>query len=239
MTDETSEQHWKSKLARSAMVAALGGKPSNDPLASWFGRVSVGSEGELWPRFRGRPLAPICQINLSQLRERPAALDGIAFMTVFVTPDFAYIDTFHADEPMPTDDIGWCLRSYASLDRLVPLKAPALDRCPRAFPMSFGKVVDDYPTHDLLPRDMPDDLQERYYDLGWEQNWANTKLGGWPSCCQSEPNWDYSPEMEGFEFALQIASEPKAEWSWGDGGVICIARHRTQRSRWALDWQCY
>ncbi|WP_299625836.1 DUF1963 domain-containing protein [Pelagibius sp.] len=239
MTDKTSEQYWKTELARPAIVAVLGGQPANDPTASWFGRVVVGAKGETWPSYRGQPLAPICQINLTECRDRPAPLDGIALLAAFVTPDFAYIEDFHAEEPMESEGIGWCVRSYASLDDLVPLTAPELDRCPRPFPISFGKAVDDYPTHDLLPDDMPENLKDRYYELGWEQNRVNTKLGGWPSCCQSEPCWDYAPGMQGFEFAWQIASEPKAQWSWGDGGVVCFGRHKTQRNRWAFDWQCF
>ena len=58
-------------------------RPPRDPFASWLGRVRVARPGEDWPRGEAGPLAPLCQVNVVELPERPPALRGVAFVAVF------------------------------------------------------------------------------------------------------------------------------------------------------------
>jgi hypothetical protein len=54
------------QLARKASAMIVGGfRPSDDPFASWFGRVQVALPHDAWPMYRNRPMTPLCQIALS------------------------------------------------------------------------------------------------------------------------------------------------------------------------------
>lgn len=239
MTNGPDEETWRKKLARPASIAKLGGRPSDDPLASWFGKVLVGKADETWPSFRGTPLVPILQANLKELPFCPPSLSDLAFLTFYVTEEFAYIEEQSSRTPSKNSKLGWCVRTFERLEELVPIDSPTLGWPVRPMPISFKIAEADFPTHDLLPEEMPDSVADPYYDLPWYANADATKFGGWPSCVQSEPYWDYTPGIGEFEFAFQIASEPKAAWRWGDEGIAYLARHRTDLDRWAFDWQCY
>lgn len=58
-------------------------RPPRDPFASWLGRVRVARPGEAWPQGSAGRLAPLCQVNVVELPERPGNLRGVAFVAVF------------------------------------------------------------------------------------------------------------------------------------------------------------
>lgn len=132
------------------------------------------------------------------------------------------------------------IRTYNTLDVLESVQAPNNTSPFKPFEAEWQKqILIDYPTHDTMPIDFDAlDIGDYYDQEGVEQVYA-TKLGGWPSCIQSEPWWDYREEGKDFEFALQIDSEEKANCWWGDNGSVYVARHKTKKDLWVVDWQCY
>ncbi|WLQ16576.1 hypothetical protein O5O45_11655 [Hahella aquimaris] len=47
---KTTIETFKSQIVRKAIVFDIGGfRPPNDPLSSWFGKVTSGGKGEVWP----------------------------------------------------------------------------------------------------------------------------------------------------------------------------------------------
>ncbi|WP_409999038.1 DUF1963 domain-containing protein [Bradyrhizobium sp. SZCCHNRI2007] len=132
----------------------------------------------------------------------------------------------------------WCLRTYPSVDALVPLVAPSHGSTIRDTQVLWSNVTPDSPTHDLLPLDLPDNLRDTYYEMNFPRIHA-TKLGGWPSCVQSEPWWYHQDSDDDFSFAIQIDSESEVGWMWGDSGTAYFARSQRDPRKWAFDWQCY
>ncbi len=78
-------------------------RPPRDPFASWLGRVRVARPGEDWPRGEAGPLAPLCQVNVVELPERPQALRDIALVAVFGRDDEAWVRAY----PSLSDLIPW------------------------------------------------------------------------------------------------------------------------------------
>jgi hypothetical protein len=78
-------------------------RPPRDPFASWLGRVRVARPGEGWPRGEAGPLAPLCQVNVVELPERPRVLRGVAFVAVFGRGDEASVRAY----PSLSDLIPW------------------------------------------------------------------------------------------------------------------------------------
>lgn len=235
----TDIETWQRRLARPASLLSLDLAPAvDDPLGSWFRKVAVGGESEEWLCWRGEPLEPLCQINLAELPARPAILADTALITLFISQHF-YEEDCPSQAESGHGGALWCLRTYASLDGLRPLAMPEGAEAPRCTPIAWALVEADYPTHDLLPVGLPEDLREAWYELGWAECHDGTKVGGWPSCIQSEPWWDYRTGGREFEFAFQIDSLPKLGWMWGDSGTGYFARSREQPNVWAFDWQCY
>ena len=159
----------RQQLARKASKMIVGGfRPSNDPFASWFGRVKVALPHETWPMHRNRPMTPLCQINCAELPYRPESLADVAFISVFVDLDefpFTNVDDPADFDPVKTNGDRWLLRAYPSMDGLVRTAEPskrgimkpyqrvgtvwkpyALKRVTiKPFPVRWELVEDDYP----------------------------------------------------------------------------------------------
>ena len=112
-------------LARPAAVAEVTfSRPPQRWTASWLGRVAVAAAREPWPTTAGEPMHALAQIDVAELPFAPEAFDGVALVTLFVGPDELPIDT--------ENSVGWCLRTYPTLDRLVPLAEPERSINPKA-----------------------------------------------------------------------------------------------------------
>jgi Domain of unknown function (DUF1963) len=236
----TASDEWKVRLARTACVMELAPGLPSAPTSCCFGHVALAAPGETWPTWRKKPLLPLCQLNLGEASFRPPILADLAFVSLFIAENYWDGDFPYLVDPGSGDAASWCLRTYSDIDGLVPLPAP--DHGAKLKPTSIRwiTVSNDYPTHDLLPNDTPHDLSETYYDQDWAVQHHASKLGGWPSCVQSEPWWwKHPPEQAEFEFAFQIDTENKAHWMWGDSGTAYFARSKTTPNEWAFDWQCY
>lgn len=71
--------------ARPAAIAEIGGfRPPDSYLTSWFGGRGVGLPDEALPSWRERDMFCLLQINIAELPVVPPALEGIAFLTVFL-----------------------------------------------------------------------------------------------------------------------------------------------------------
>jgi hypothetical protein len=225
-----------SSWERPASLAQVGGfRPPEHPRASWFGTVRLALPGELWPTTDGEPMLALAQINLGELPcPAPAILSDVAFLTLFVGARRLPID-----EPNGT---GWALRTYASLDELVPVADPTPEPARlRPFPIRWHEAL-DLPCRDDLPLDYLDAGGARPEPQpGSELTSPGTKVGGWPYYIQSSVEWrtGRGPVADG-HYVLQVGTEEKAGWSWGHAGIGYIARQPGQGAeRWHLTWQCY
>ncbi len=232
---------WRPLITKPASVLSVGGfRPSGGLTSSCFGEIRACREDEEWPIFDGKPLWPVCQLNLRDAPFVPEILNDIALLQIFVSQNhwssnFDIIDSADAAPKSP-----FFIRKYESFDRLIPVTVPEHNSHFLAFEAKWKEgCLTDYPTHDTMPIDFSKLGIGDYYDQTDIEQLYGTKIGGWPCCIQGEPWWDYRKEGREFEFALQIDSEEKAKCYWGDSGSVYIARHQTNRSIWAIDIQCY
>jgi uncharacterized protein YwqG len=224
---------FREEIKKRAIIMEIGGfRPPVDPIASWFGKVTLALENEKWPQTVDfRPMAALAQINLTELPFRPSRLDDIDFLTVFVDPQ-------KLGKPSASN---WCLRSYPKLSDLTALKAPEkIELKIKALPLRPTIVHEDYPKYEDIAHKIPNEIIDSYIEDF--ENVPGFKLGGWPTLIQSEIFW--APRNEhpaNPEFVFQIDSSEKGCWSWGDGGVGYFGRGTTagHRDEWFLEWQCY
>ncbi len=230
---------WREKIIKPSLSLNVGGFcPSGSLTASCFGEVRCQRKGESWPVYKDKPLWPLCQLNLAEASYRPEILQDVVLLTVFISPDYMTMAANIIDSSDENPYAGWYLRSYNSLDDLQAITCPDHKSPLRPFEARWDEQTSvDYPTHDTLPIDFDRLGIGDYYNQEGIETLNRTKLGGWPSCIQSEPWWDYSAEGDEFQYAFQIDSEPKSHWAWGDGGAGYIARSRNNPNRWALDFQ--
>jgi hypothetical protein len=210
---------------RTPCIAQIGGfRPPEDPLTSWFAR-GVCLSAEPLPTFNGQPQFPLLQVRMSELPEIPQALEGIALLVVYLNAAEVPFDKPHGE--------GWCVREYRSLEGLqpCPTRAPQGVK-PLAIKWSLGKPErPDWEQasdlFDLSALDDSDSARERFDKL---PNHSFTKIGGYPSEIQGlVENAD--------DYVLQIGSEEKASWAWGDNGIASFARNAN--GEWTFACQMY
>lgn len=232
---------WRSQITRPASVLEVGGfRPTNAPNTSCFGEVRVAKVPNDWPHRRGKPLWPVCQLNLLEAPFVPSGLEDLAMVQFFIADDYMSSDNVVADTDDEKSVSSFYVRAFPRLDHLVPVTAPSHGSVFLPFEARWlEKPKTDYPTHDTMPIDFDSLRIGSYYEQHEIDGVHKTKLGGWPSCIQSEPWWDYRDEGNGFEYVLQINSEEKSKCWWGHGGSVFVARHKTKRNFWAFDLQCF
>ena len=227
------EHEVRERLRRRAIVFEVGGfRPSEDLFESWFGRVNVCTAGEAWPELDGKPMHALCQINLTTMPFRPPRLDDVEMLAVFIGPDVLAMDT--------PNGRNWCIRAYKQIAGLVPLGQRDTGSITKPFPMRSRVVEDDFPCWEDVPLELPEEIADNYYDLF--KNTSGFKLGGWPTLIQAEIYWaPWNKHPTAPEYVFQIDSEPKANWSWGNGGVGYFGRGTAEgkEDEWTCAWQCY
>src|SRR5262249_29956463 len=179
----------------------------------------------------GAPLLPLCQLNISELPYRPGNLADITLITVFM-------DSERLPSNTPNGD-GWLLRTYNTLDNLIPLKMPAYHGRIKPFPIRWEYVEADYPCWEDVSLAVPPAIDEKYYDLFHNEHC--TKVGGWPSLIQHRISWSSgSRHLTGIDYVFQINTEAKAHWAWADSGMGYFGRGTGDlRDAWRLSWQSY
>lgn len=224
---------FRQEFARKAIILEIGGfRPTNDPAASWFGKINLAAPGESWPHQDGKPMLPLAQINLTELPFRPHRLEDIDFITIFIGPE-------NLPELEDQNGKNWVLRAYKNIQNLVPLEQPVISSHIKAFQMRPNVIEKDYPCHDDVPLEYIDHLSDAYYEQF--ENFSGFKLGGWPTLLQSEITWapfDRHPIKP--EYVFQIDTTEKGNWMWGDNGVGHYGRGTAAEHKddWAIEWQC-
>ena len=231
---------WRKQIERPVSRLEIGGfRPTGRPETSSFCHISLRLPDEKWPVWQGQPLIPLCQLNLTESFYVPENLRDLSLITIFIAENFYDEDPVSVRDRHDQSERLWCLRSYESIERLVPIIAPENSTTLLSFEARWRRTEIDYPTHDTMPIELPPEIDDNYYDIEGIETLDGTKLGGWPSCIQSEPWWDYREDGAEFEYALQVDSQENSGWMWGDLGAAYFARSKIEPSRWAFDWQCH
>ena len=239
---------WIRKLARPASRLILTNDlRSTDPETTWFGRVTLGTPGEEWPIADGRLMWPLLQIVVKELPHRPAALDDLALIRVFVNPAYTGQSDSGGAYFCERKGVsgGPCLvRTSSKLERIEEIVQPNHESSIRPALGSWERIEMDYPSYDDLPADLPDSLRGEYSDhleTGHIGTHDGTKVGGWPFTVQSEIYWAPNNEHPHKpEYVFQIDSDYKRGWAWGDSGLAYFGRGTGKhRDKWATEWQCY
>ncbi len=178
---------------------------SNEILTSGYGGIFWGAEGETWPMSQGDPLLPVLSVRVDELPYKPAHLDGVALINVFVHPDL--------DPTAANDEV---IRVYSSLNGLQPLDHPAK-------PTEFYKIVwqlkDEFPDAGSISSVWKDefaayDEYDALSDMKKAEisNHYGTKVGGWPNHLQDNIlTYDDTP------FIFQL--DETEVFSFLDGGI--------------------
>jgi uncharacterized protein YwqG len=222
----------RTQLKRKASQIIVGGfKPPAHPETSWFGRVRLAQANESWPIHDGKPMIPLCQLNLAEAPYVPPNLEDIAFLTIFISAHTLPLDTPNGD--------GWEVRAYSSVENLIEIVEPDHGSRIRSLPIRWELIEEDYPSWEDVVIALPEDIEENYYDLFEVKDCS--KIGGWPSLIQSEICWaPFNQHPANPAYVLQINSEEKVHWMWGDNGVGYFGRGTGQaKDTWTLAWQCY
>lgn len=205
-----------------------------DPCWSWFGKVDLSLPGETWPTHNNELLSPLAQINLTPFPFRPPHLSDVEIITVFINE----AELPSSDEP---NGAGWCLRAYRSFADLIPLAKPEeLKSDLKAFPLKPAIIEIDYPCHEDVDIELPEELDDNYADHF--KTIEGFKLGGWPFLIQSEIYWaPWNKHPAKPEYVFQIDSCEKGQWQWGDSGVGYFGRGTEpgHENTWTMSWQCY
>lgn len=221
----------KEKLAKKAVVFETGGKrPTGDLLESWIGSVCWQHEGETIPKDKsGNDLAPIATIFLKDLPFLPLELTGIELLTILMSKDVW--NNLISEDLSPW----FCIRTYSSLDKLVPCKYQT-DMI-KPFPLIPQLIDNDYPCWDGggIPEEMEANILQLettegidYFDDICEEIYAQHKVGGYPAFCQSGYSFG-----NGYEFVMQISSDAKALFNIVDSGKLYFF-YNPQISDWKV-----
>jgi uncharacterized protein YwqG len=228
-----TKDEFENKIKKSAIVFQVGGfRPIENLTASWIGNITVKGINESWPEFNGQPMIPICQLNLSELTNRPDNLKDIELITLF-------LDSNELPDDQPNGK-GWLLRTYKDLAGLEEIEKPTTNFPIKAFQLKPKFIDNDFPCQEDCPVEVPDKFDDSYSDFF--PNQEGIKIGGWPTLVQSEIFWaPFNQHPAEPEFVLQIDSIEKANWYWSDNGVAYIGRGTKSESKeeWTFSWQCY
>ena len=191
----------------------------------------VAEKNEIWPIHDDKPMKPLCQINLSNLECKPEILEGIEFITIFISDE---------DEiPMTeSNGEGWLIRSYSDINNLVQLESLKYESNIKEFQLFSKSVEQDYPMWEDVSIELSEKIEEDYYDLF--ENKGGFKIGGWPSLIQG-PIFSGLDSSNKTEFAFQIdgVSSYKANFANGDSGVMYFGLDKSNGElNWEMTWQC-
>lgn len=240
----------KERLKRRAIVMDIGVfDPPDDPKSSWFGWVGFARPGEAWPEWQGRPMTPICQVNVEQLPFRPQRLEDVGFFTLFFSGGYWPVTG-------GANGDGWCLRTYRTAEEVDWLDPPS--EAPEGFstlPMRHRALEADYPQWEDLPREVRDASCEDLFDVYEEEleTAGGFKLGGWPFSLQGGLDWNTEPsagdtghEPQGRviageirpEHVIQVDSVLEAGLNWVDCGYAFFGRGTApgHENEWTWTW---
>jgi hypothetical protein len=214
------------KQLRSASIATLDESMLRDKKGmSWFGGKFLGLSEEIWPETEHGPMLPLLQVQVLDLPYVPEPLKSIGLFTVF-------IDSRQPPAKSPlVNDHGWRIRTYANLEELKPLEQPEIARSLRPCPIRWELSSSEGPTWDDAQRlvDARHFFNVMHSILLYHERYKvhlGTKVGGWPG-------WIQKSLVDPEGFVMQIASEHKANWNFGDKGKCYLF---FKRGEWLLYW---
>lgn len=207
----------KDKLRKKAVLFQTGGaRAENIIKQSWIGKVNLGYAEEVC--LNQKPMFPIMQLCLIGLPFIPNALKNTKLLIVFISSEFI-------DQP----EQNFCIREYPTLEGLVEKDFGESFDGIKSFPLFPQLIENDYPNWD--GEDIPSDLTDvilrmekeegiQYYRDIYEESDVKHKIGGYPNYCQGSNGFE-----AGYEFVLQIASDPKAGLEIVDDGNFYFAKN--------------
>ena len=212
----------KKEIEKSATLFETGEfRPENKKSASWIGRVfAYGTDEGIPEDSSGRPMLPLAQFYLPILPFVPKQVKDVRLLTVFMAEQIPDILAESGDN--------YVIREYRQEEDILIKELENPNSPLKPFPLKAILVTDDCPELDgggLEPRVEEEIFQleksgaiESYYDITTQH--YGTKVGGYPSFCQSGINFG-----EGFDFIFQVASDPKANLIILDGGSFMFTRN--------------
>lgn len=190
---------------------------------TFLGYINIAAQGESWPMYDGRALAPVVQIAVSDLPYVPESLQDIRYLCIFIHPD---------DPETVIDDMpGLVIRAYGDED-LMPLEMPEyLNRTSEPTILDF-ETYPDYPCDYQYPSIRQYISRNDYRGEAKTYNWGS-ELADFPvDICRANdcriaawPRWIQWPEdSDGTDFILQIDNYDL--WEYGDVSSLYIFRDR-------------
>ena len=229
----------KERLRKKSVTFQTGGiRPTNKLGESWIGTVCWQKTGETQPKCSNGefPMAAIATIFVPESDYVPAALKGIKMINVFV--DDAIWDNLDSEDLSEY----FVIRTYDSLDGLeacdysdeeMMLAFPLVPECvDDEFPMWEDVDVECQEIFDLII-DLENNNGLDYFTDIFENNYAVHKLGGYPSTIQGANTFE-----DGYEFVMQIASDPKADINIVDSGNFYFA-YNPKLKKWIVKCDFY
>lgn len=188
-----------------------------------------------WPRYPGALQREFLEIAMS---------GNMAAVTAFADKHAAHLTI---DRDLDLDRI--CIRPITLGSEIVPLQTPDPDPILKPLRMVTCLAQDHPGMADLLPLEfMSDEEREPVQRILDTHEWSDsldeevaraapnlfkTKVGGWPSPVQGQPDFG-----EQTEFVLQITGEPECGLGILDDGVLYIFRN-IANGNWGADWTCH
>ena len=226
-------QEIKDKLRKKSVIFQTGDAPAENTInQSWIGKVNLGYIEEVYPLdVNQKPMLPLMQLYLIDLPFIPHALQNTKVLTVFVSSEF-----------LRKREKNFCIREYPILEGLVEKDFAGSFQGIKSLPLFPKLIENDYPAWDSndIPTDlsdiicqMEDEEEIEYYEDIYEEIEVTHKIGGYANYCQGSNGF-----KAGYEFVLQIASDPKAGLGLGDGGNIYFAKNPAN-NQWEVEWDFY
>lgn len=222
----------KEALHRKAVIFQTGGfKPMNAIGESWIGCIKwKRPEDEIPVDVDGAEMLPLAMIFTGSLEYAPKAIEGVALLNVFISPDIY-------DHLMDLEGY-YHVEMIDSVEGLEPCTwdNPEI----KAFPLKPELIEDDCPMWDGgMDPDLEDaviELEESegidYFEDIMTKDYSMHKVGGYPAYIQSG---DWQP---GYELILQISSDEKAELNIVDNGSFYFFYNK-EEDKWELQCDFY
>ena len=103
---------------------------------SWLGTVHLMLPSEKWPTHDGKDMIPLCQLNISQLSNKPEGLKDVKLITIFFSEEKNYCEKGDYE-----NGDGWVIHTYSDLDELVPINAPTINEDLKILPLDLRKIL--------------------------------------------------------------------------------------------------
>ncbi len=222
----------KDLLRKQATWLTTGGRRPIDSLSeNWIGKVNLYKADEAIPTdANGEMMIPLLQLHLDTMPYVPDVLKGTKVITMFIS--CTNMPTSHSIN----DGKSWLLREYKDGDELVKKDLSNENSKIKPFQLNPQLLDEDYPSWDSpdIPDTIVDELcaMEESGEISDYLDYCDCeeghKLGGYPSYIQSGTDFG-----EGFEFAIQIASDTRCNFNIVDNGNFYLAKNKVT-GQWKL-----